>query len=60
MPSPLPPARPTPPANEPPLDETGQRFSQPWLNYFQAVSDWLVFLGGGTTLADAPSRRAPP
>ena len=37
---------PTPPANETPLSEGGDRHSHAWARYFQAVSDELGTIAG--------------
>ncbi len=37
---------PTPPANETPLSEGGDRHSQAWARYFQGVSDELGTIAG--------------
>jgi hypothetical protein len=56
MPGVLAPVRPTPPANEKPLSEDGDRHSQAWVRYFQGVSDELATVA--TLRADLATARA--
>jgi hypothetical protein len=45
----LSPVRPTPPGNEAVIGPNGDRHSQAWTQYHQAVSDWIAAQGIGIT-----------